>query len=174
MRLKVLHVVARLDMGGAQLNTLSVVRRLDRKRFLPMLAAGTAGQLAADARGLEGVQVFLLGQLCREINPVLDAAALVRLVLLCRRERVDIVHTHGSKAGVLGRWAARAAGVPVIVHTVHGWSFHAGQSAYFRRCAVRLERLSARVTACLVAVSRACVEQGLENGIGDRGQYRVR
>ncbi len=172
-RLKVLHVVARLDLGGAQLNTLDIVRGLDRGKFDPMLAAGAEGLLAGEAGRLEGVRSFFIRGLKRDIRPLCDAAILLRLVMLCRRERVAIVHTHGSKAGMLGRWAAWLARVPVIVHTVHGWSFHEGQCFFTRQFFTLLERVTARVSTRLVTVSRDSLLRGLERGIGRPAQYTV-
>ncbi len=172
-RLKVLHVVARLDLGGAQLNTLDTVRGLDRGKFDPMLATGTRGLLAGEAGRLEGVQSFFIRGLRRDIRPLDDAAALLRLAMLCRRERVAVVHTHGSKAGILGRWAAWLARVPVIVHTVHGWSFHEGQRWSTRQFFTLLERVTARVSTRLVTVSRDLLLRGLERSIGRPAQYTV-
>jgi glycosyltransferase involved in cell wall biosynthesis len=90
-----------------------------------------------------------------------------------RRERPDIVHTHSSKAGILGRWAARWAGVPFIVHTFHGFGFHPGQWPLVFRHFVWLERTAAQFTDVLVAVSKANWEEGLSRRIGRASQYRL-
>jgi glycosyltransferase involved in cell wall biosynthesis len=95
------------------------------------------------------------------------------LVRIFRRERPDIVHTHSSKAGILGRLAARAAGVPVIVHTFHGFGFTPNQKRPVRGFYVLLERLVARVTTAFIAVSRANVEEALARGIGARDRFHL-
>jgi hypothetical protein len=119
-------------LGGAQENTLLTVEGLDRmERFEVTLVSG-------DTRGPEGdlldraaatSRLLVVPQLRRAVNPVLDPMALWKLYGLIRRGRYDIVHTHSSKAGILGRVAAWLARTPVIVHTVHGVSFHDRQSA---------------------------------------------
>jgi glycosyltransferase involved in cell wall biosynthesis len=86
---------------------------------------------------------------------------------------VDLVHTHSSKAGILGRVAARIAGVNGIVHTVHGWSFNDSQTAVERRFFVEAERAAARVTDRIVCVSKFDRERGLDEGIGHAAQYRI-
>ena len=105
--------------------------------------------------------------------PWRDVAAFLELKRLFRTGRYDIVHTHSSKAGVLGRLAARAAGVPLIFHTAHGWGFHAGQPAPVRSLFVWCERVSSRVTDRIVAVSEATVRNGLAAGVGRPAQYRM-
>jgi len=160
--LKVCHVITKLELGGAQQNTLYTVSHMDRRRFEPILVTGKEGMLVDEAIA-SGVPTHLVDSLVREISPVRDAAALARLTRLLRRERPDIVHTHSSKAGILGRWAATLAGVPLIVHSIHGFGFHEGQSRLLRESLVALERLTGRfATTAFVAVSRANIETGLD------------
>ncbi|MDQ3898798.1 MAG: glycosyltransferase family 4 protein, partial [Actinomycetota bacterium] len=109
----------------------------------------------------------------RAARPGRDLRAVAELVRLFRRERPDIVHTHSSKAGFVGRLAARIAGVPVVVHTVHGWSFHAGMPRVARGVAVALERVAARWTWPLVVVAEADAEIGMAAGIGETSQYAL-
>jgi glycosyltransferase involved in cell wall biosynthesis len=163
--LRVCHVITRLELGGAQQNTLYTVAHLDRERFAPSLVAGPDGILDADARRLPDVPFEVSPHLVREIAPAQDARALVDLVRRLRRLAPDIVHTHSSKAGVLGRVAAGLAGVPVVLHTVHGWGFHPFQPAHERWAYVLAERLVAGVTTHWIAVSRANVDAGVAHGI---------
>src|SRR5437879_8145224 len=88
-----------------------------------------------------------------------------------RRDRPDVVHTHSSKAGIVARLAARWAGVPVIVHTVHGWSFHERMSRRERYVYRRLERVVARFTDALIVVSDEDRDKGLQARIGDPSRY---
>jgi glycosyltransferase involved in cell wall biosynthesis len=93
------------------------------------------------------------------------------MICFIRRHKIDIVHTHSSKAGILGRWAARLAGVKMIIHTVHGWGFNDHQRSWVRSFFVRLERAAARITTRLIVVSSRDKRYGLEHRIGTASQY---
>jgi len=174
-RVKVVHVVTRLDLGGAQQNTLATVSHLDRRRFEPALVCGPGGTLDAEARALESLEppagLRFIDDLVREISPVRDLLAFFRLWGLFCEARPDVVHTHSSKAGILGRLAAALAGVPHVVHTFHGFGFHDRMRPATRRLFVGLERLAARYAERLVFVSRANMRQARELGIGDPSRY---
>lgn len=169
-RLNVLHAITKLELGGAQQLVLETIRRLPREEFNSILVS-SEGLLAEAAQDLEDAKVVLIPQLRRQISPLLDLIALIRLFRLCRG--VDIVHTHSSKAGVLGRWAAKLAGVPIIIHTIHGWGFHDYQNPLVKRLFIFLERFTAKITNRLVAVSEANVEKGLTAGIAKASKYVV-
>jgi glycosyltransferase involved in cell wall biosynthesis len=118
-----------------------------------------------------GIPLTIEPALVRQINPLKDLAALFRLAGLIRRRNYTIVHTHSSKAGIIGRWAAKLGGAPVIVHTVHGWGFHERQHPLLRRLYVALEKLTLRVTDRLIVVSLQDIEKGLEEGVGAPEEY---
>ena len=164
-RVRVCHVITRLELGGAQQNTLHTVAHLDRCRFEPSLIAGPGGPLDEDARRIPDASVTFLPELVRAVSPARDARALVKLVRIFKDIAPDIVHTHSSKAGILGRWAARIAGVPAIVHTIHGYGFHAEQTRLAYWAFRSLETVTGRITTRIVAVSRANVETGLRYGL---------
>lgn len=167
-RIRVLHLVTRLDLGGAQRNTLHTVATLDRSEFEPVLACGRGGILDGEARALEpGVRVLFVDSLVRELSPARDLAALLQLRALLEAERPDVLHTHSSKAGVLGRLAARLAGIPVVVHTFHGFGFHDRQSAPVRALYLGAERLSAGLADRLVFVSRSNMRDAERLGLGE-------
>jgi glycosyltransferase involved in cell wall biosynthesis len=170
-RAKIVHVITRLELGGAQQNTLYCVRHHDRARFDVGLVAGAGGFLDSRARGIPDADVALVPWLRHAIAPLHDALAIPRLAR--RLAGVDLVHTHSSKAGILGRAAARLAGVRAVVHTVHGWSFHAFQPSVERRLYVALERAAAGVTDRLICVSSADRELGLRSRIGEASRYRI-
>ena len=138
-----MHVITRLDLGGAQQNTLFCVTHHDRTRFEVDLIAGSGGQLDADAMAIADAQIRLLPCFRHAIAPLWDLVTIFRLRSFMRSRRIELVHTHSSKAGILGRIAAVLAGVPAVVHTVHGWSFNDTQPAWLRRTYVLLERLAA-------------------------------
>ena len=168
---KIVHLITRLELGGAQQNTLFCVEHHDRKRFRVGLWAGDGGILDASARAIGAADVRILPWLVHPIAPVRDAIAVMRLASMLGD--VDLLHTHSSKAGILGRAAARMAGLPGIVHTVHGWSFNDAQPAVVRRFYVEAERIAARVTDRIVCVSRFDRDRGLASGIGHASQYRI-
>jgi len=170
-RPKIVHFITRLELGGAQQNTLYCVCHHDRTRFDVGLWAGEGGILDSEARAIEQADVRILPWLVHPIDPVRDAAAVLRLASMLRD--VDLLHTHSSKAGILGRAAARLAGVPGIVHTVHGWSFNDVQPAVTRRLYVEAERAAARVTNRIVCVALFDRDRGLASGIGHASQYRI-
>jgi glycosyltransferase involved in cell wall biosynthesis len=166
VRIKVAHVVTRLDFGGAQQNTLATVRGLDPARFDALLICGEGGYLDAEVKADRAVRTRFLDSLVREVSPARDFLAFLELWSVFQAERPDVVHTHSSKAGILGRLAAALAGVPVVIHTYHGFGFHDRQSAPLKALYVALERLCARFTTRLVFVSRANAAYAERHGLG--------
>ena len=140
--IRVLHVITRLDPGGSAENTLLTVARLDESRFEVHLAVGkTAGDPGPtlDEARTSGVALFEIPELVRAIAPLADWRALHSLRRIMRGNAYDIVHTHTSKAGILGRLAARLEGVPRIAHTPHGHVFYGYYGAVIT-AAIRLAR----------------------------------
>jgi len=119
-KFKIAHIITRLELGGAQQNTLYCCARHDRRKFEVILISGEGGYLDAEAEKIKDCKTYFLPELRHPIHPSCDLRALRRMTGILKSEKVDLVHTHSSKAGILGRWAARYAGVPRIVHTVHG------------------------------------------------------
>lgn len=172
---RIVHTATMLEMGGAQANTLLCAAEAGRRGHAATVVAAE-GPLSAEARRLvaEGcISFHPFPLLVREIRPWTDLRALGALEGLFRRLRPDVVHTHSSKAGVLGRIAARRAGVPCVVHTAHGWGFHDGQSPPVRAAFVAAERAAARRCDAIVVVADACREKGLAAGIGRPEQYET-
>jgi glycosyltransferase involved in cell wall biosynthesis len=172
-RLRVCHVITKLELGGAQQNTLYTVAHLDRALFEPSLIAGPGGLLDEDAARIGDIAFETSPRLVREVDPRRDPLSLADLTRRLRRLAPHVVHTHSSKAGVLGRAAAALAGVPVIVHSVHGWGFHPFQTAAKRSLFVAAERLAAAFTTHWITVSRANAEAGLAHGILSRERCDV-
>jgi glycosyltransferase involved in cell wall biosynthesis len=172
-RARVLHVITQLELGGAQQNTLYTCAHLDRARFEPILACGPGGYLDDEARALSDVPAHFLPALVRSVRPHRDLAALLALVRLMRRLRPEIVHTHSSKAGILGRAAAAIAGVPNVVHSIHGFGFHEGQRPVVRAAYILAEKAVAGSTDAFIAVSRANREEGIALGLFDPERCRV-
>ncbi len=168
-----LTIITKLELGGAQQVALNTLRLLPKDQYRCFLISGQGGLLDQEARQLENVEVHLWRGLKHPIRPWADVVTLIKLMQFMRRHHITIVHTHSSKAGMLGRWAARLAGVPKIIHTIHGWPFHEQQPLWLRQGYIWLERLSAKVTHRLIAVSQATKSKGLRYKIGRPLQYQV-
>jgi len=173
--MRVAHVITRLIVGGAQENTIASVLGLREKPGLEVSlisgpTAGPEGSLEPRVTQIPGL-LTIVPELIRPVSPWHDWLALRKLTRLLRSQRPDIVHTHSGKAGVLGRLAAHAAGVPIIVHTIHGPSFGPFQGALANFAFRAAERRAGRVTTHFVSVANAMTEQYLAAGIGRPAQY---
>jgi glycosyltransferase involved in cell wall biosynthesis len=154
-RPRVLLLITLAEVGGAQ-TYVSLLLPVLAGRFDVAVAAHGPGPLR-DAAAEAGVRFIALEHVRRPVSPWRDLAGFVELVRLLRRERPDILHASSSKAGVLGRLAAAAAGVPIRIFTVHGWAFaaHSGLAALFYRWADRVTRRLTTVTICVSENGRA-------------------
>jgi glycosyltransferase involved in cell wall biosynthesis len=173
--MRVTHVITRLIVGGAQENTVASVLGLRNKPGLQVdlisgPTSGPEGSLESSLANHPGA-LAVTPHLIRPVHPWQDCLALHDLTRLLRERRSDIVHTHSSKAGVLGRLAAHRAGVPVIVHTIHGPSFGPFQGALANAVFTAAERHAARCTTHFVVVADAMKEQFLAAGIGRPDQF---
>ena len=173
--MRVTHVITRLIVGGAQENTVASVLGLREKPGLHVnLVAGPTVGPEGSLEPVLGTQPGLLTivpQLVRPLHPWKDWLALRRLTEVFRACPPQIVHTHSGKAGVLGRLAAARAGVPIIVHTIHGPSFGPFQSAPANLLFRSAERYAARATTHFVVVAEAMKQQYLSAGIGSPDRY---
>ena len=165
MKHTVCHIITKLELGGAQQNTLFTVSHLDASRFRAVLITGEPGMLDQDAKALPGVDVYQVPTMVRPLRPWRDLRALVFLTVLLRTLKPAIVHTHSSKAGVLGRLAAWFAGVPIIIHAIHGFGFTRYQHPLLRYLLLSVERIVARITTRFFAVSEANYRQGVTLGL---------
>lgn len=163
---KVCHIITKLELGGAQKITLRTVAHLDRSKFAPVLiAGGESAELDDDAANLAGVELYRVPALARAIRPWQDLKALLQLIRLLRKIRPAIVHTHSSKAGILGRWAARFSRIPVFVHSVHGFGFTPDQHPLLRHSLIGLERWTSAFTAWVFTDSESNRRQGIQLGV---------
>jgi len=173
--MRIAHVITRLIIGGAQENTAATVVGLQRKEGLEveLITGPTRGAEGTLLPSLEPhrVRITLIPNLVRPIHPFHDVLGLIGLARHFRRTCPDIVHTHSGKAGTLGRLAARAARVPLVLHTIHGPSFGSFQGRAANLLFTQAERMAGRVTDHFVAVSEAMIEQYLRAGIGERSRY---
>ena len=172
-RTRLLYVITKLELGGAQKQLLSLIDILDKERFDIFLFTGWDGALLEDALRINGIRINRSLLLDRPINPLRDFLAFIEIYLFIKRNRIQIVHTHSSKAGIIGRLAAGLAKVKIIVHTVHGWSFNDYQSKIKRKFFIWLEKLSANFTDKIIVVSNCDRNKGLKNCIGKPEKYQI-
>lgn len=165
-KIRVAHIITNFAAGGAQEYLLSIVKGLDKSLFEPMVLGRMEGEFVQMFQSLEGVKVLDVRSLRRDISPFNDVRSVFEITRLCKENQIDIVHTHSSKAGVVGRLGAWRAGVKTIVHTVHGFSFNDFMPGLERAGMVFLERWMSRYTTDLLFVSNKDRETGNALGIG--------
>ncbi|MCS7034659.1 MAG: glycosyltransferase family 4 protein [Phycisphaerae bacterium] len=172
--MRIVHIITRLIVGGAQENTLlSCEGQHDRGHEVTLITGppiGPEGSLLERAKAC-GYRVEVIDELRRAIHPVRDWRVYRRLIRRLRELNPDVVHTHSSKAGIIGRWAAHRAGCRFIVHTIHGLAFTASTNPYVNKIYEHLERKTAPITHRIVCVADAMRDQSLAAGIGHPGQY---
>ncbi len=173
--MRVMHVITRMIIGGAQENTLYNcldLRQLHGDEVLLVTgpAEGPEGDLLQQGRAGD-LPVELLPELRRAIHPPRDVRALRSLRHLINRFQPDVVHTHSAKGGFLGRRAAWVERVPAIVHTVHGAPFHPYQSAAARRLFQTCERLAAGWCHQLISVADAMTDLMADAGVAPRERF---
>lgn len=169
----ILYVITHLELGGAQTQLLSLIRAIDKEHFNLFLFTGQEGPLVEEALSLGGLVVHRSRYLKRSIDLLKDLLALVEIMRFIQKNKIDIVHTHSSKAGILGRCAAALARAKTILHTVHGWSFNDFQKPFVRNLYRGLERFTAKFTDKIIVVSEHDRRKGLDSGIGRECQYAL-
>ena len=173
--MRIVHVITRLILGGAQENTVLCCEDLMRQYGDDVLLVtgpplGPEGSLLERARA-GGVPLEIIAALRRPIHPWRDAMSYRRIKEAIRRFRPDVVHTHSAKGGMLGRAAAWSLGVPAVVHTVHGAPFHPWQGRgarwFFQAC----ERWAAKRCHAMVSVADAMTELMVAAGVAPREKF---
>jgi len=175
-KIKVAQIITRMIVGGAQENTLHTCQQLAKDPLYQVTlitgpSLGPEGDLLDSLEPNAGFEIVKLKHLRRGINPIRDLIAFFQLVRILRKNQFDLVHTHSSKAGILGRWAAWVARIPVRVHTIHGWGFHSYLNPLVQKFYIFLERWTAKITTRLIAVSSENIQKGLESKIGTQEKY---
>src|SRR5918997_1883227 len=172
--MKIVHVITRLIVGGAQENTLlSCEGQHDLGHDVTLITGpplGPEGSLM-DRASTHGYRVETVDEMRRSVLPVKDFRTYKRLVQRLNELRPAVVHTPSSKAGIIGRWAADRAKVPVIIHPIHGLSFTASTSRVVNSAYRMLERQAAPLTTKIVCVADAMRDQSLAANVGSPEQY---
>ena len=150
--MKILQLITRGELGGGQKHVVDLLAGM-KDRYQMELGTGEEGYLTDTARAL-GIPVHFLPDLVQPISPLQDMRGLASIARLIRRIQPDLVHTHTSKAGALGRMAARLRGVPCLF-TAHTWCFAEGTSWKWKLIGTPLERWTARWSGAIINVSEA-------------------
>ena len=153
-KLRVLEMIDKPFLGGGQVHVLTLAGALNKDAFDIAVAAGPGGPFESEA--VRAGHSFVPVTMAKRLSPktVRDIAAVLR------EREIDILHTHGGIAGLYGRWAARSAGTPVVVHTLHGIHYLHYRNPILRAVYVRLERYFARRTDAVIVVSEADARRG--------------
>ena len=176
--MKIIHIITRLILGGAQENTLITCKELAARGHDVTLITGPAlgpeGELFVQTKN-QKYKTIIVNSLRRQINPVYDIPAYYKIKKLLKEINPDIVHTHSAKAGILGRCAAHQLKIQnsklKIVHGVHGLSFHKYQNPLLNKFYISAERIAAEKTDAFICVADAMTEKSLAAGIGRSEQY---
>ena len=172
--MRIVHVITRLIVGGAQENTLlSCEGQHAMGHDVTLITGPSLGPEGTqmDRALAGGYRVIELEEMQRAVLPLRDWATYRHLVRLFREIRPDVVHTHSSKAGIIARWAAHKAGVPAVIHTIHGLAFTASSSAAVNSFYRWAEKITAPISTRIVCVADAMREQSLASRIGKPQQY---
>ena len=173
--MRVTHIITRLVVGGAQENTLATINGLRQKpgvnvNLISGPTIGPEGSLEPEAAKIPGL-LTVVPELVRAVHPLKDFIALRKLEKILREQKPDIVHTHSGKAGILGRLAAKRAGVPIIIHHIHGPSFGKFQGALANFIFTAAEKHAAKVTDHFFCSADAMTKLYLAAGIGQPAMF---
>ena len=174
--IRVLHIITRMIVGGAQENTLLSVVGLDAMpeydvTLMSGVDKGREGEMLSDAR--ERCEVIVVPEMGRSINPFSDLQAFWKIYRLIKKGRYHIVHTHSSKAGVLGRVAAWLARTPLIVHTLHSLVFHDYQPWFINKSWRGIKKMCAPITDYYLSVSEIIVQKAVAAGVAEPERFRT-
>jgi len=172
-KIRVCHIITKMVYGGASIGTLHLVQKLPSRGFESTIICGrqssNEGDLLLNAAN-GGFETIIVPELVREVDLVMDIRAFCALIREFKRKKFDIVHTHGSKAGAIGRLAAGVCGVPIILYTVHGWGLKAG-GLLVRVLFRTVERALARMTTALLFQTASDKDEAFQYKIGKKSQY---
>ncbi|MEJ2636439.1 MAG: glycosyltransferase family 4 protein [Calditrichia bacterium] len=170
MSIKVLHILTRLIAAGADENTIYTIQGLDKSEFECDLLIGGESEIAEKVQE-QGINVITVKSLVRSVNVIKDTLALIEIIRIILKNEYDIVHTHTAKAGFVGRLAAHIAGTKIIIHSLHGLSFHNFMPKFQRRFFVLLERFVGRYTDLFISVGENIKNKSIEEKIGSAVKY---
>ena len=178
--MKIVHIITRLILGGAQENTLISCKVLAQRGHDVTLITGPAigpeGELFEQTKN-QKYKTIIIDKLRRPICPIYDTISYYQIKKHLKRIKPDIVHTHSAKAGILGRFAAKGLkgkwgkNLPVVVHTIHGLAFHPYQNEGLNKFYIAVEKSAARRTDCFISVANAMTAQAIEAGVAKKEKF---
>ena len=178
--MKIVHVITRLILGGAQENTLITCKLLAQRGHDVTLITGPAigpeGELFNQTKQ-QNYKVIVIDRLRRAINPFNDTISYLKIKKLLNKLQPDIIHTHSAKAGILGRFAGHSLkgkwvdNLPIVVHGIHGLAFHPYQSQWLNKFYIAIEKSATKRTDFFVSVADAMTNQSIAAGIGKPEQF---
>ena len=175
-KLKICHLITRMIIGGAQENTLFSCRgQIENGHQVTLTTGPTTGPEGKllEEQKVDGLQVDIFPNMIRALNPMKDFKAYIDLKKYFKEQKFDVVHTHASKAGIIGRAAAWAAKVPAVIHTVHGPAFHRYEKPWKNKLYISAEKYAAKRCHKIVCVADAMTNQFLEAGISKPEMYQT-
>ncbi|MEW6614138.1 MAG: glycosyltransferase family 4 protein [Thermodesulfobacteriota bacterium] len=184
-KVKIVHIITRLDKGGSAENTLLTTIGLNKNKYDIVLIKGISleSEMSAEERTsldeglkqaeLTGVRLITVPSLIRRINPILDIQTLFRLYRIFLHEKPAIVHTHTSKAGILGRWVSFFTRVPIAVHTPHGHIFYGYYGRVKTKVFILIERVTAIITDRIIALTKREKEEHIQFNISKSHKFVV-
>src|SRR6056297_2823356 len=170
--MNILYIITKLELGGAQKVCLRLAKGIKKNNNV-FIMAGKGGQLNSEAKEIVGKNFIINPYLKREISPFNDLRAYFFIKKFVKNNNIDIVHTHSSKAGVIGRIASKRNGVKKVFHTIHGFPFNDFRNPIVNQLFKNIERYAAKYADKLVAVTKKDIRKGIENNIGKRNQYKL-
>jgi glycosyltransferase involved in cell wall biosynthesis len=156
------------EYGGAQVHVRDLAICAQERGARVVIIAGTLGTAAQDARNI-GLEVIEASRLVREISPMNDIMAVKQISKMIKNHNIDLLHCHSSKAGIVGRLAAKLAGVPAVF-TAHGWAFTEGVSPKKRKLYAAIERSLAPLARKIITVSEYDKNLALGSRVGDKNR----
>ncbi len=169
-KIRVLHVITRLISGGADENTIYTVEGLNNDLYQVDVLVGAQSEEEQMSR-IRKARILMEPHLVRQLYPVYDFIAFWKICRLLKARKYHILHTHTAKAGMVGRFAGKLCGIPIIVHTLHGSTFHENLNPLTNFVYRFLEKLAARFTQRVISVGNDLKDRYVKAGVGRPEQY---
>jgi glycosyltransferase involved in cell wall biosynthesis len=167
--IKVCYIITKLELGGAQKTALHIAENINKNIFESFVIAGKGGILDDEVE--KKIKFYRIKHFIRDISPLRDLKSLFKIYSILKREKPDIVHTHSSKAGIIGRIAAKLAGIKIIIHTIHGYGFNETQKLFIKKFYIFLEKFCALFSDKLIIVTKEDIKKGLYYKIAKENKF---
>lgn len=170
-KIRVLHIITNLPVGGAQDNTLLTVEMLDRSKYDVSLMCANEGGWVERAREIPNLDLIFVNEFTRPVHVIRDIIAFWKIYKAIKAGQYEIVHTHSSKPGFLGRIAAKLAGVPIVIHTIHGFPFNDFMNPLVKHLFINIERMLSTLSDKLITVSTLNLRKALQLHLAERQKF---